>query len=740
MIQIRPTFSESWYRVATLKARLRSSAQISRQFYRGERWYVVRDPAGNQFHRLSDAAYRFIGLLDGSRTVEQAWDICGGQLADDAPTQPEIIQILSHLYAANLIEADVTPDATVLLRRHKQLNKRKMQNRLMNVLFPRIPLWDPDAFLVRWMPVVRPMLSMIGSFIWIAVIITGIATISPHWTDLKAAANNAIDPKNWLWLWAVFVLIKLIHELGHAFSCRRFGGECHELGIMFLVFIPTPYVDASSTWAFPSRWHRMFVGAAGMIVELFVAAILAIVWANLGDKTGLPAVLCYNAMLIASVSTLVFNANPLLRYDGYYILSDLLEIPNLRQKSSDYALGLIKRHIFGVKATQPLPPVGQRFWLFTYAISSSVYRMFVGFVIILVVAYKIPILGMLMAIGGVATWAIVPISKLLKYLMLEPELHRKRARASLFCAAVAAIIIIGIGLIPFYVYVDGPGIVAADQHEVVHTKSGGTVTKIYAVDGQMLKPGDKILECEDLKLDADLAQARANAQRLQVELRQANATDQTEKAIVEEAIRANDKKLADALKHKAELTITAPLAGELIAPKLREMMGTFLPRGTEVGTVAALDKLVIRAIVDQNDAQLVEAKASELLDPTNNSPSKDGPIQVLFSGALDPFKDRDPVPATAELFVPEAGDVWHPSLMQPGGGDVAPDPTDPKGQRPQVRQFEIRVKLDNRKEHPFYAGQRAYVRFRVDRQPLIFTWTRRLWQLLQSHENDSKLT
>src|SRR3982751_1814512 len=120
MLQVRPTFSESWYRGAPLRAKLRPSAQISRQFYRGERWYVVRDPAGNQFHRLSDAAYKFVGLLDGTRTVGEAWDLVGGQLADDAPTQPEVIQILSQLYAANLIETDIPPDATVLLRPHKQ--------------------------------------------------------------------------------------------------------------------------------------------------------------------------------------------------------------------------------------------------------------------------------------------------------------------------------------------------------------------------------------------------------------------------------------------------------------------------------------------------------------------------------------------------------------------------------------------------------------------------------------------
>src|SRR5436190_487426 len=285
MLQLRPTFSESWYRVAPLRAKLRASAQISRQYYRGERWYVVRDPAGNQFHRLSDAAYRFVGLLDGSRTVAEAWDLAGGQLADDAPTQPEVIQILSHLYSANLIDADVTPDATVLLRRHKKLQTRKMQGRLMNVLFPRIPLWDPDQFLKRWMPIVRLGFSKIGAFIWLAVIFGAIAALAPEWGRIKEATTNSIAPSNWLWLWAVFVFVKLIHELGHAFACRRFGGECHELGIMFLVLIPTPYVDASTAWSFPNKWHRMFVGCAGMIVELFFAALCTFEWLQLNPTT-----------------------------------------------------------------------------------------------------------------------------------------------------------------------------------------------------------------------------------------------------------------------------------------------------------------------------------------------------------------------------------------------------------------------------------------------------------------------
>src|SRR4051812_19218648 len=494
MSNLRPTFHESWYRVADLRARLRPSAQISRQHYRGERWYVVRDPAGNQYHRLSSAAYRFVGLLDGSRTVSEAWDLAGGMLADDAPTHPEVVQILSQLHAANLLEANITADAGVLLRRHKQMMKKRLQGRLMNVLFPRIPLWDLDRFLVRWMPVMRVFLSKFGAILWLVTVIAACAAIAPEWPRLQTAAQNAIEPGNWPWLWAVFVLIKLIHELGHAFSCRRFGGEVHELGIMFLVFVPAPYVDASSAWSLPSKWQRMFVGAGGMIFELFVAAICAFVW-KYTDPTSLVSKLAYNTMLIASVSTIIFNANPLLRYDGYYILSDLLEIPNLRQKSMEYSLGLIKRHVFRVKSPIPLPPPGQRVWLFLYAISSGIYRIFVGVMIILVVSNQVPVLGILMALGGVITWLVVPVAKVLNYLLLQPELHRKRGRAIVFSAAVAAALVVLIGLIKFPMRFETTAYVEPQNKQTDRVETPGFVDRILVKDGEHVRKGQTLLVC-----------------------------------------------------------------------------------------------------------------------------------------------------------------------------------------------------------------------------------------------------
>jgi putative peptide zinc metalloprotease protein len=608
MLQLRPTFSESWYRVKELRVRLRASAQITRQFYRGERWYVVRDPAGNQYHRLSDAAYRFVALLDGSRSVNEAWDLCGGQLADDAPTQPEVIQILSQLFAANLIEADVTPDADVLLRRHKTQMKRQWQQRMMNVLFPRIPLWDPDRFLKRWMPVAEQILSKAGAVAWFAVVMTAAAMVLPRMPELKQAAQASVDPGNWFYLWIMFVVIKFIHELGHAYACRRFGGECHEMGVMFLVFIPTPYVDASSAWAFPSRWARMFVGAAGMIFELFFAALLAFIWLNTNPHSTLMGVpinqLAFNGMLVASVTTVIFNANPLLRYDGYYMLSDFLEIPNLQYRSTEYVLGLIKRHVFRIKARQPLPPIGQRLWLFFYGIASSIYRVFVGIMIILVVTWQVPVLGVLMALAGLVTWLVMPVVKVVRFLALDPELHRKRTRATAFTLATAAAAIVLIGFIPFWVHYEGEGVTEALQRDVLHAEVPGFVQKVNFRDGAQVKKGEVILVCADRDLDAEIEQLQADVRYWTLKTSAARALEPASEDAAAEATAAFQEKLDDARRRKDQLTVRAPFDGTIVSPHLHELQGKYLQRGEELAMVVQTDQLLVKLVLEQSDAAL----------------------------------------------------------------------------------------------------------------------------------------
>jgi len=737
-LQLRPTFSESWYRVQGLRMKLRVGAQISRQFYRGERWYVVRDPAGNQFHRLSDPAYRFVALLDGSRTVEEAWELCGGQLEDDAPTQPEVIQILSHLYSANLIDADITPDATILLRRHKQQSKRKMQGRLMNMLFPRIPLWDPDRFLRLWMPVCKFVFSRFGAIVWLIVVIAAVACVLPKLNDpnhsLKAAAENSIDvrnnPINLILLYGVFVVIKFLHELGHAFSTRRFGGECHELGIMFLVFIPTPYVDASTAWAFPNKWHRIFVGAGGMIVELFVASIAGFIWLLVGDIHSLVAQLSFNAMLIASVTTIVFNANPLLRYDGYYILSDYLEIPNLRQKSTEYTMGLIKRHIFKVKLTQPLPPVLQRFWLFAYAVSSSIYRAFVGFVILLIVAYELPVIGPLMAISGIATWFLVPCFKVVKYLGTDPELHRKRPRAIAFTLAVAAVAAVVIGVIRFPLNIDTEGVASVDPlyAHILYVEQPGFVSQIGKNDdGQPLRDGNAVhkgqvlLVLDNRPLTTDLAVKEAMVVRVKMERDSSFAASASEYQSKNKEL-AEVIKARDVLREEADkLIIRAPIDGQLIAPDIQNMLGEYLPPSRhELVRVEDEKRQYVEASLPQDDYQLLDAEQSRMKaevrmvgDIPHTSPAMG--IQLVAAGTDLPISD---------------------ALTPVGGGTSALDPSDRNERKLLTPEFRARVTLDDAGN--YVPGQRAYVRFKLAKRPLLWQWGRRAWQLIETRGASAK--
>jgi len=713
-----------------LKARLRGSTQISRQHYRGDRWYVVRDPAGNQYHRLSAPAYRFVGLLDGTRTIAEAWDLVGGQLADDAPTQPEVIQILSQLHAANLLEADITADAGVLLRRHKKMKSRQLQGRLMNILFPRIPLWDPDRFLCKWMPVMKYALSLLGALVWLVVVIGAVAKLSPMWPELKAAANNSIDPSNWPFLWATFVLIKAIHELGHAFSCRRFGGEVHELGVMFLVFVPAPYVDASTAWGLSSKWKRIFVGAGGMIFELFVAAIMAFIWANTtGGAYQLVNQLAYNTMLIASVSTIMFNANPLLRYDGYYILSDLLEIPNLSQKAKEYSLGLIKRHVFRVKSPLPLPPPGQRIWLFVYSIASSIYRVFVGVLIIFIVAGKVPVLGVLMAVGGVITWLFVPIGKLLNYLLLDPELHRKRIGACIFSVAVAAVIVFVVGLCPFTVHYEAVGVVEPDQRQTIHARSPGFVTEVIAHDGQMVAQGQVLVKCVNPEMVAELEGIKAQRRAKILEASAANVNNLSQRDMALKYIRVRfDPVIARKELEISDLEIKAPFAGVLIAPDLPSLQGRYLQVGDDVGVrVVQLDKLQVVAFVEQQDAAL------PFSDPGASLPQT---ARIRLAGA----RGEDLI---GRVMIWGSGGVLQlppdlQALAVQAGGDLQLDPKSANRNSAEMTSAQFPVFLELLKPLPgTYCGQRAYLRFELPRKhPLMWQWWRRLGQLIQTQKSN----
>jgi putative peptide zinc metalloprotease protein len=738
-LQLRPTFSESWYRVQNLKPKLRVGAQISRQFYRGERWYVVRDPAGNQYHRLSDAAYAFVGLLDGHRSVGEAWELVGGQLADDAPTQPEVIQILSQLYSANLIETNIAPDATVLFRRHKKQVAQKTKGRLMNILFPRIPLWDPDWFLKMWMPVMRHVISPIGGLVWLAAVIGAVVFLMPHlpqlWDQGAATVNFKADPVNALWLGLAFVVLKFIHEMGHGFMCRRFGGECHELGVMFLVLFPAPYVDASSAWSFPNKWHRILVGAGGMIFELFVAAIAAVVWLWTKDTTEASwfNTMAYNVLLISSVSTVVFNANPLLRYDGYYILSDLLEMPNLQYRSREYSLYLIKRYLFRVKWSQPIPHgFRTKAWLLFYNYTSAPYRIMVGITIMIFVLYQLPpelkILGMILFVGSLATFLIVPLFKIVKYLSLDPEMHRHRLIGWSYTLAAAAIIFLVIGVFKFHVPffdVRGQAILLADQREPVFPGGygRGMVVDVKVKDGDLVKKDDVLFVLSNPELVMKRDQALAKIDRLTVQMKASEQDDPAQALSLKEQIEGTKRELATLNTYVEQLTVRAKNDGTVIAPQLSSLVGRWISGsgeqdGKPYAEIVDTRKLIAYTLISNADYQLVNEVRRRR---DQGKPGFTPQIRLASDPTTQVDQDR-----VGDVVLGDAAttEVRTPLLTQMAGGKFQVDPSDQSGKKLLVPEFEVRIPIDNAKGD-FLPGQRAEVRVRFDEDRTI------LWHVMR---------
>ncbi|WP_456654695.1 hypothetical protein [Bradyrhizobium sp. JR3.5] len=322
-----------------------------------------------------------ISLMDGNHTVEQLWELANQHLGDEAPSQDELIQLLGQLHSADLLESDVTPDVAEAFARGEREERARHFRSYANPMAIRIPLFDPDRLLNRCSGLLRLIWSGWGALVWLAVVLPAFVLIWPHWPELTHNfSDRVLAGENLLVLYLVFPLIKALHEFGHASATKAGGGEVHDLGIILLVLLPVPYCDASAATVFRSKYRRALVGAAGMGVELFVAAISFYLWLLI--EPGLVRAVLFNVMLIASVSTLLFNGNPLLRYDAYYILVDLIEMPNLAARSARYWGYLIERYVLCVsEAERPEGSRTERVWFAFYGLASTLYRITVTIMI-----------------------------------------------------------------------------------------------------------------------------------------------------------------------------------------------------------------------------------------------------------------------------------------------------------------------------------------------------------------------
>ena len=338
------------------------------------------------------------------------------------------------------------------------MDRARLLGNIANPLAFRLRFWHPDTFFDRTFPLLRWVFSWSGAVLWMLVVVPALVLGAQNWQQLSASASDQLFALDNIALMAVcFIVLKALHELGHGYAVKAFGGTVYEIGVMFLVFAPMPYVDASAAAEFRNKWHRALVGAAGMIVELFVAAVALYVW--LAVEQGIVRAIAYNTIIVAGLSTVFFNGNPLLRYDGYYILIDLIEIPNLAQRATRYWGHLIEKYLFGTEGLVFTAAPGERGWLLLYAPASFLYRVGVVLAIALFIASEYLVVGVVVAMWGILTGILLPVGKALWQVFAGPRLQHNRFRAVTVTCGLVAIGVFGLFWIPAPLYTTAEGVV-----------------------------------------------------------------------------------------------------------------------------------------------------------------------------------------------------------------------------------------------------------------------------------------
>jgi putative peptide zinc metalloprotease protein len=487
------------------------------------------------------------------------------------------------------------------------------------------------------------------------------------------------------------------------------------MGVMLLVLTPVPYVDASSASAFRDKWQRILVGAAGILVELFIAAVALFIW--LSVEPGLTRALAYNTIVIAGVSTVLFNGNPLLRYDGYYILADLVEIPNLRARANSYLGYLGERYLFGRRETEPPTATpGEKAWFVGYGITSFLYRILVVVAILLFLMDRFFLLGVVFAVMAAIGWATVPVGKGLKFLFTHPRIRSVRTRAVAVTVAAVALVAGVIGLVPVPYRSRAEGIVWIPDEAFVRAATEGFVERVVAPPGGRVAKGDILITTRDPVLVSRVQQLEARLRELEARYEEQRTADRVKAELIREEIRYVQEDLARARERAAELIIRSRAEGTFVLPVARDLPGRFVRKGELLGHVVELQTITVRAVVPQGDIDLV-------LEQTRR-------VEVRLAERL-----ADVIPAAMRRVVPGASErLPATALGSEGGGQIPTAPGDREGVLALQKIFQVDLELPSH-ARLVNVGGRAYVRFDHGWTPLGVQWYRQVRQLFLARFN-----
>ncbi|NNG00942.1 MAG: PqqD family peptide modification chaperone [Desulfobacteraceae bacterium] len=704
-------FSTYWYRVAKLKPVLRDVAIVSRHVYRNQPWYVLRNSLNGRNHRFNAAAYALIGQMDGRRTVQEIWENAGRRTDNDPPTQDEVIQLLGQLHAADLVQSDILPSTLEIAKQDQGGQPNGWKQRISNPFSLRFPLVDPDRFLEKWQYLTAPLYTRGAFILWLLIVLSALVAAGLHWPEISdRLSHQFFSPFNLLLLWLVYPVVKLFHEFGHAFAVKKWGGEVHEMGIILLALNPIPYVDASTSASFPDKQQRIAVAATGMAVELLLSALALFVWLNV--QTGLVSAIAFNVMLIGSVSTVLFNGNPLLRYDGYYIFADMIEIPNLGQRSTQYLAYLIQRRLLENEAAEsPVTAPGEKYWFMIYGPISFCYRIAIMVGLVLLVGSRYFVVGILLAIWGAVSLMVFPAVRALTRFLSNPAVRQRRSRLLGIGGGLGLSLILLLFILPVPLWTTTQGVVWLPEQSAIRAGTDCEVVELLAPVEELVFENSPLIRGTDPLLEMQIQVYKARLEELFATYNAHPLSERVERKAITDEIELVKGDLRHAEEKLEKLIVLSPTTGSFILFDADNIQGRFIKKGELLGYIISEHRPTVRAVVSQADIGLVRERLTG--------------VEVRLSE-----KVGVPIEAEVQRIVPSA-DYNLPSaaLGTTGGGGIPVDPTDPEGLRSLVTFFQLDINLPKQIRNP-YIGGRVYVRISHGTMPLAMQWARSFRQLL----------
>jgi len=692
-----------------LTLRVRPDLQFKQQRYQGRLYWVVKDPVGLNYFRFQEEEYAILLMLDGNTSMDEIKDRFEAEFPPQKITVEEVQRFLGMLHQSGLIIADVPGQGHQLRQRRDKKVRKEWLGKFTNILAIRFKGFDPERILNFLLPLFRWMFRPAAVTLCVTLMLSAVLLVAVQFGEFQSRLptfHQFFGPGNWLLLGAALGVTKIIHEFGHGLSCKYFGGECHEIGVMILVLTPCLYCNVSDSWMLPNKWHRAMIGAAGMYVELCIAAAMTWIW-WFSDPTSTLNQLALSTMFVCSVSTVMFNANPLLRYDGYYILADVVEIPNLRQKASTilnrklawWCLGIEEQH-------DPFLPQRNQIFFALYTVASVAYRWFVVLAILFFLnkvfePYGLKAIGQMIATMAIVGMIGVPIYKLGKYFYVPGRIEKVKKPRMYATLAIVVALIAAFCYVPFPYYVMCPVEIKPRSADPVYGAVAGVIDQIHVQPGDRVEKDDQIITLRSGAADLGVIVAHTKLQEVESELSSAQnerVRDPQASAKVPELRAARDQAreaLQIARKYRQDLVRRAPKTGIVIAPprkveqqRAAEQLetwegtpfqavnrGAYLTERDVVCYVGDPKSLEAVLMIDQVDREFVR-KGQEVQIQLDNLPLE------TFQGTIARI-------ASSEV------EATNPTLTKKAGGNVATE-TDPSGaEKPVGAAYHASVDINN---------------------------------------------